>query len=104
MGKRKIKHRFSKQQRHMQEQKITAMSEAITLRQNTRDKAIKDVYEAILPLFILYLMDNFRCKKKGILKFMDWFNATSEWIDGDPARIEEIKKELWERAEVGIEY
>ena len=68
------------------------------------DKANKNAWENILPIFLLYLVDHFHCKQNGIGKFMDWFNQMDAWVGGDHTRLKQLIKEVNAKANTEIEY
>lgn len=101
---RKERRMLSKQQRREREQQWMSLQDIKEFKRTAYEKSNKYVMENIMPVFILYLVEHFRCKNDGVMKFMDWFNAMQEWLDKYPAGFEEIKKDLWEKAGVRIEY
>lgn len=92
---------MSKQERR--NRKIIAESIA-PIKQECLNKSVKDVWEKITPVFILYLVEHFHCKENGVIKFMQWFNEMQEWLDNNPDGFDEVVKELHEKANVVIEY
>ena len=92
---------MSKQER--KNRKIIAESIA-PIKQECLNKSVKDVWEKITPVFILYLVEHFHCKENGVIKFMQWFNQMQEWLDNNPDGFDEVVKELNEKANVVIEY
>lgn len=66
--------------------------------------AISVTFEDVVPLFAIYLVDNFRCKSNGIFKFMDWFDAQMGVINNDPYKLYEYKQRLKDEAGVEIKY
>ena len=101
MGNRKQRRAMSKQERR--NRKIIAESIA-PIKQECLNKSVKDVWEKITPVFILYLVEHFHCKENGVIKFMQWFNEMQEWLDNNPDGFDEVVKELHEKANVVIEY
>lgn len=67
-------------------------------------RAQKTAWENILPIFLLYLVQNFHCKEKGITKFMNWFNEMDAWCGGDRNRLNKLLHEVSEQANTTIEY
>lgn len=61
------------------------------------DRANENAWLSILPIFLLYLVDAHNYDESDILEFMNWFNETNEWIDGDPSKLMQIAKEIEER-------
>lgn len=108
LGKHLAKHKMSKQQRHLQEQKMMQMSDIIDMKKKSEqmaiDRANKYVMETVMPVFVLYLIEHFHCKSKGVVKFMTWFDEMQKWLEEYPEGFEEIKKDLWEQADVRIDY
>jgi hypothetical protein len=106
MGKRKIKHRFSKQQRNLQEQKVMAMSDIIEITQKAEaqsyERANQLVIDNVLPVCILYLIEHFHCKAEGVSKFLKWYVEMQDWLKEYPQGYEEIKKEIWEKASTRV--
>lgn len=92
---------MSKQER---KQKKAILDNVTPIKKECFDAAVKDVWEKITPVFILYLVEHFRCRENGVLKFMNWFNEMQEWLDKNPDGFDEIVKELGDKANVRIEY
>lgn len=101
MANRKQRRAMSKQQRR--ENRLIVESIA-PIKKQCMDKSVKDVWEKITPVFILYLVEHFHCKENGVIRFMNWFNEMQEWLDKYPDGFDEIVKELNEKANVTIEY
>ena len=66
------------------------------------DKATETAWLKILPVFLLYLVEHYRCKGKGIERFMEWFNAMEEWVDADPRNLDRVAKEILEKTGVEL--
>lgn len=66
--------------------------------------AITATFEDVIPLFAMYLVENFRCKANGAFKFMDWFDAQMGMVNEDPYKIHEYKQRLKDEAGVEIRY
>lgn len=93
---RKLRRMMERQQQKEQTIKMTPAE-----KHEIVDKAMGAAYTHILPIMMLYLMENFRCREKGLEKFMSWFNDTLRWIDEDPRKLKQIAGEVKEKT--GIE-
>ena len=67
-------------------------------------KAQQVAWDNIFPIFLLYLIDHFHCKEKGIIKFLEWFNMIDEWCEGDAKKLKSLREEVQERAGIIIEH
>lgn len=94
---RKERRRFSKQQRREKALQYMDTQEIREFKKQAYENSNKHVIENLMPVFILYLIEHFRCRERGVIKFMDWFNKMQEWLDGNPEGFEEIKAELQKR-------
>lgn len=63
------KRRYSKSLRLMQEQRISEMADVILFKEQIK----KDIEEKAISLSALYLLENFRCGRNGIRKFLEWY-------------------------------
>ena len=75
------------------------------MRAKANEKAIQNMWENVIPIFVLYLIDHFRCKEKGVTNFLNWINEQEEWINEDPVgNLKKIRQEVEDRANVHIIY
>ena len=72
--------------------------------QKITDKVLGFSWERIIPIFLMYLVDHYGCKEKGLERFMDWFNAMQAWIDEDPDRLDAVAKDLYDKTGVEIKW
>ena len=96
-NKLKRKVRSSKQERAVRNQQIMSMQEKRDYRDMVAHAYTKHTFESMMPIFLLWLIDNFHCKEPGCMKFVVWFNEMLEWIDNTPDALEQIAKEVEER-------
>lgn len=75
---------------------------------NIKEKITTDTinrtFEDVIPLFVMYLVEHFHCKEKGVFRFMDWFDAQMKIINEDPYRLYDYIERLKQEAGVRIEY
>ena len=96
-NKLKKKARYSKQERAQKNMYVMSLQEKRDLRDKVAQTYTKNTFESMLPIFLLWLIDNFHCKQDGCMKFVVWFNQMLEWIDHTPDGLEQIAKEVEER-------
>ena len=101
---RKERRRYSKQQRKLIARDQMTMADVRAIKRKAFEQSNKNVTESILPLLVLYLVENFHCKQDGVTKFMNWLNQMLEWIDKTPNAFDEIRRDLEEKAGVEIKY
>ena len=103
-SKLKKKKRYSKQERRENTKTQTMMIPHKEIMNKAFDQSNKYVIENILPVFVLYLIEHFHCKENGVIKFMNWLDEMQKWLDEYPEGFEEVKRDLWDKANVRLEY
>ena len=61
------------------------------------DRANENAWLSILPIFLLYLVEEEDYDEDGIVCFMNWFNKCNEQVNGDPDKLKEIADTIEER-------
>lgn len=94
----------SERRRMLKDQKKYTEAEMQSWKHKVVDRAQAAAWETIMPIFLLYLVDHFHCKKNGVQKFIDWFNEIDEWVGGDKKKLESLLKEVSDRADMVLEF
>ena len=96
-SKLRKKVRYSKQERADRNYYVMSLQEERDYRDKVAHEYTKHTFETILPVFLLWLIDNYHCKEDGCMKFVTWFNQMLEWIDRTDDAMEQIAAEVEER-------
>lgn len=100
---RKLRRMLQRKEQKEQTIRMTP-AELHELKTKMSGRSVGYAWEQLLPVFLLYLVDHYGCKEKGVLRFMSWFNAMAEWIDEDPDRLNEVIADFEEKSGVEIKW
>lgn len=80
------------------------MEEKAQIQNSTVDRTMQDFYEMVLPIFCLYLVEQFHCKETGVWKFLQWFQKMQDWLNEYPAGFWEIQEDIEKRTGIKIKF